>query len=58
MKCEYCAYNVNGRCNAEDGIHYQEPIENPMQDIDCSAYIEIGTAGALAMEEEFFGGMF
>jgi hypothetical protein len=37
--CEYCAWNVDGVCNCEDSDHYEQEIENGVD--DCEYFEEV-----------------
>lgn len=45
VKCEFCL-NFDGiRCREPRGVKYGKKIENSLEEIDCSYYLEKGVAG-------------
>ena len=38
--CDSCIYFESGHCTGESGVYYGEEVPDPLEDIDCNAYID------------------
>jgi len=41
VKCRHCAFYNGTTCTDPLGVYFNKKIENPDEDVECNAYVDI-----------------